>query len=191
MNFFRLACCWRAEKPRRGRPRGSGRKPQRLAAASEADDADTAEILAGMAGMPATGFAAPARAVTASVSPDPDLSPSSDDLHGGGRHKGAGGAGRAGPTGSTSAKPDPDHLPTVTWTVPGAPEMVFWLGLVSAVGTLVHSMLRMPKRRRSSAAANGGGARAVNGVPSDAHRRSVVNGQAARTARSNLAAVRA
>ncbi|KAK9837035.1 hypothetical protein WJX81_008506 [Elliptochloris bilobata] len=106
---------------RRGRPKGGGRgKAQRLAADRDRDreaDTDMAEILATLAGMPASGFAS----ADPDTDMDPDVDPSTSD--------GRGGAGVA-----------------RAWEPPGAPEMVFWLGLVSAVGQLTHSMLGVPKR---------------------------------------------
>ena len=51
------------------------------------------------------------------------------------------------------AHPDPDPNPASSaWVPPDAPELVFWLGLVSAVGTLVHSVMAVTKQPRASSA---------------------------------------
>lgn len=149
-----------ADRPRRGRPRGTGRKAQRLQ--TEAD-ADTAEILAAMAGMPASGFIAPARGGGAAAAPTLNQAPeqrSGQALPNGGDPAGGHWGGDPVP----KALDPSDPRSARAWQPPGAPEMVFWLGLVSAVGALVHGMLAVPRQPRgppavgldcAQAAANG------------------------------------
>ena len=53
--------------------------------------------------------------------------------------------------------PDPNLEPVGdggarAWVPPDAPEVVFWLGLVSAVGTLVHRMMGVIKQPRPGSA---------------------------------------
>ena len=55
------------------------------------------------------------------------------------------------------AHPEPDPNPAGdggarAWVPPDAPEVVFWLGLVSAVGTLVHRMMGVIKQPRAGSA---------------------------------------
>lgn len=55
------------------------------------------------------------------------------------------------------AHPAPDPGPAGdggarAWVPPDAPEVVFWLGLVSAVGTLVHRMMGVIKQPHSGSA---------------------------------------
>jgi len=109
-----------------------------------------------MAGMPASGFIAPARPAR------------------------GGSARRAGdPT--DPADPDADARPA--WKPFSVPELVFWLGLTSAVGSLAHAMLRATGHA-------GGGA---NGAAGPArHARATRTRPAAKGTRAGaLAAVRA
>ena len=55
------------------------------------------------------------------------------------------------------AHPEPNPDPAGdggarAWVPPDAPEVVFWLGLVSAVGTLLHRMMGVIKQPRPGSA---------------------------------------
>ncbi len=109
-----------------------------------------------MAGMPASGFIAPARPAR------------------------SGGARRAG---DPTDPADPDTDARCTWKPFSVPELVFWLGLTSAVGSLAHAMLCATGRAGGATSGAAGPAR---------HARAAKTRPAAKGTRAGaLAAVRA
>ena len=126
------ACCVAgrpAARARRGRPKGGSRKAQRRAADRERDRDHDHEADADTAEILATMAGMPAPP-DADAHPEPDADP----------YPASNGGARA-------------------WVPPDAPEVVFWLGLVSAVGTLVHRMMGVIKQPRATSAKAASGAR--------------------------------